>query len=143
MLCVAKSLRGVVVACLVFGGVVLVSPPALADAPASGGSVIITAVIAPVRSIVVDRQDTVLEITSNSPDAVIPSVYKDKLDTKPVALTPAIYSQYAAIIRHVDLHKAGVVYRLDGSTGNKLTGWRGRTSLSGYQSILLRPYHAF
>jgi hypothetical protein len=142
MLCVAGSLKGVIIACMVISGVVLINSAAQADSPASGGSVVITAVIAPVRTIVINDQNKILEVISNGPNNVTPSVYKNRLTTKPVALTPAIYDQYAVILRNTELHRTGIIYKLDSDAKNKPGGWRGLINISSYQSILPKSVHA-
>lgn len=111
MLRVPGSVLGLAVMCLLTTGVLLMSPAASADTIAPGGSVTITATISPVRIIVVNSSGAILEILSNGPSDVTPSVYRDSFNTKPIALTPAVYNRYAAIIRHTDLRKTGVIYK--------------------------------
>ncbi len=72
--------------CLLTTGVLLMSPAASADTIAPGGSVTITATISPVRIIVVNSSGAILEILSNGPSDVTPSVYRDSFNTKPIAL---------------------------------------------------------
>jgi hypothetical protein len=138
MLRVSGSLLSVVFICLAVGGL-LISPHALADSP-TGNSIIITASIAPVRYIVVNDHGAIIEILSNTRSDVTPSVYKNRPDS-PVALTEPIRDQYAALIRHIDLHETGVVYKSDASANNESVDRRGWMGLSSYQSILGRTAH--
>lgn len=93
--------------------------PVRAAPQSAGGSVIIRAAVAPVRYILVDDRGKIREILSNSPTDVTPLVYKNKFDTKPIALSPAIYDQYAAIMTRVDNRRTGVIYQAKAATGKK------------------------
>jgi hypothetical protein len=124
--------------CMVFS----YSQPVLAAPMSSGSSVTITAVIAPVRIILVNGRGVIIKILSNSPANVTPSVYKNKLNTKPTALTHSIYSQYSAIIQHADLHKTGVIYELKSHVDKKNIGWREWINLGSYQSGLFHMSRA-
>lgn len=103
-------------ACLIVGGLFFTCEPAAADSPVSsqtgGGSVIITATIAPVRDVLVDNHGVILEILSNTSDNVAPTVYKNRLDTDPIPLEPGVAERYDSLIRRVNTHKTGVIYRL-------------------------------
>jgi len=76
----------------------------------SGNSVTITAVVAPVRTILVDNNLRIIQIESNTPLNVTPSVYKGTYTSKQVSLTPSINKQYKAIINRVNTRKTGIIY---------------------------------
>lgn len=129
--------------CLLVGGLVVADTcPVLAAPQSSGGNVIITAVIAPVRYILVDDNYRVQEIISNSRTDVTPVVYKDRLNTAPISLTPAIASQYAAIMAHVNASHPGVIYRFKQDMAKKQTGLFARTNL-GWQLFPKPPHMIF
>lgn len=58
----------------------------------------ITATVAPARSIVVDDAGRILSIVSNTNEAVIPTVYVNKVHGEERPLTPDLQSKYDSII---------------------------------------------
>jgi hypothetical protein len=100
------------VACVVVGYLVLCGAQSTAAAAqAVDSSVTISAVIAPVRSIVVNQQGVIQQITSNSPAAVTPTVYRNSLQGPAVALNSSILKQYHAILPHLNRQRTGIIYR--------------------------------
>lgn len=93
---------------------VLMAPVAIISAdpssPNGGGSVEISAAITPVRIVVVS-DDRIVEILSNGPGNVAPSVHRGSPEGPTVAMTGRTAAQYAAIMHHVDQHKTGIIYR--------------------------------
>lgn len=93
-------------------GITLLMNSSSALAMSSSGSVTVTAVVAPVRYILVNDNDKITEVLSNSHFNVTPVVYRNKFNTVPIALNLAVRSQYLAILPHLDTRHAGVIYRL-------------------------------
>ncbi len=117
------AFAGPVVICLLavlWPGTVLAAPLT------AGGSVIISASIAPARYILVDSHGRIREVLSNSPENVMPLVYKGRFNSAPITLTPAILSQYKTIMAHVDARHDGVIYQSAPVTATKpaaIAGW--------------------
>lgn len=103
--------RLVVTGFIVGGLIAIATNPVPAAAQSSIGMVTVTAVIAPVRSIVVDERGTIRQIQSNTPAAVTPIVYRNSLTGTQLALTPPILAQYNGIITRVDTQHTGIIYR--------------------------------
>ncbi|MGH7234514.1 MAG: hypothetical protein ACREF7_03675 [Candidatus Saccharimonadales bacterium] len=95
----------------VFGLIYLYSQPALADSGSSSGNIEIVAYVKPVRDVLINAQGRISEIQSNTSSNVAPSVYRDSYNTKPIKLSPNIYSQYTTILAHLNLNKTGVIYK--------------------------------
>jgi hypothetical protein len=89
--------------------------PVAADAGA-GTSVTVTAVIRPVRIVVVDDRGVITRILINGPGAITPTVHRNSPDGPPAALTPSVSRQYDAIIRRVNTHKTGLIYSSSSSS---------------------------
>ena len=94
---------------VVIGLFVLATVPVLADSQ-TGNSVTITAVVAPVRYVLVDDHDSIKQITSNTPLNVVPKAYKNSYQSAPLPLSTAVDSQYVAIMAHVNTKNDGVIY---------------------------------
>lgn len=77
---------------------------------AAGSSVTITAVIRPVRIVVVNDEGTITQILSNGPGDTTPSVHLDKPDGPLLPMAGRIASQYGSIMRRADQQKTGVIY---------------------------------
>jgi hypothetical protein len=120
--------------CLIITGAIFLGMPLVvaAQAPSGGANTIITAAITPVRYIVINNHGQITEILSNCRANVTPSVYRNSFNTPPIELSPAIYSQYAAIMAHTDTRGTGVIYQLQNSRGKKPTGLAGLISLISY-----------
>lgn len=84
---------------------------ATAAADSGGGSVEISATIAPVRIIVVDGSNRITQIISNGPGNITPSVHKNSPEGPLTSVTTRIAGQYAAIMRHINQKKTGVIYK--------------------------------
>ena len=132
MLRTSGKLIGLTVACLVLGSTNTCH--ALTNPPAASGSVTISAAIAPVRYILVDDHYRITKILSNSQADVTPLVYKNNFNTRPIALRPGIYSQYAGIMASINTRDTGVIYRLKDPEGAKPTAIFRQLRLFGYQS---------
>lgn len=92
--------------------VIIVVVTAIASAvPKSGDSFTVLATVAPQRSVVVDKDLTVLQIYSNTTKDVRPNVYLDKIDGEEVAYSDSILHQYQAIKKSVNFTKPGLVYQ--------------------------------
>lgn len=87
---------------------------------AQSGSTIVTAVVAPVRIIVVNDSGEITKVVSNTPKAVTPTVRKNTPDGLQITLTKDIGAQYTAITRHMNTHKIGVIYQTNNRVGARI-----------------------
>jgi len=130
------------VAFIVLGSTLLLNTCcAVAPSPATNSSVVISAVIAPVRYILVNDQGIITEILSNSQENVMPTVYKNKLGSEPITLSRAIYSQYISLMTNISSNHNGVIYRRNDHASKKPTAIAELVGLSSYQSVLFRAPH--
>jgi len=79
-------------------------PAVLADS----NTITITAVVAPVKIMIVDSQGTIQKIISNSPLPTAPIATTNP--NCPLVITPPLLRQYADIAAHHNLNRVGVVY---------------------------------
>jgi hypothetical protein len=85
--------------------------PVFAAVTSSGSLVIIKAVIEPVRYILVDKNNQIEQIQSNCQTDVIPVVYRDNFNSKPISFSPSISNQYQKIMSQINTNKTGVIYQ--------------------------------
>ena|ERR1017187_2399839 len=100
----------VVLLCVSFFLIALVSGSPILALGQSSGIIVVTAVVPPVRYILVNRQATIIAILSNTPINVTPMVYVNSLKGAPLALTPVIDQQYETILATVDATQPGIIY---------------------------------
>ena len=72
---------------------------------------IISSNIRPVRYVLVNSNDEILEIQSNSQVKVEPTVFRSSYSSRPTSMTPEIMAEYNSIITKIDLGRTGVVYK--------------------------------
>jgi hypothetical protein len=104
------GLSVVVLLCVSFFMLTIVSDSPASALDQSSGTIVVTAVVPPARYILVNRQATITEILSNTPTNVVPMVYVNSLKGSPLVLTPAINQQYEAILATTDTARPGVLY---------------------------------
>lgn len=84
---------------IIIGGLLALSPSAaFADTISVSQTVVITATVAPARSIVVNDAGQMIKIYSNTNERVAPKVYVGKAPGPEVVLTPQLKSQYDHIM---------------------------------------------
>lgn len=137
------SFRAAIAGCLV--AVIFVGcGSAAADDYAPDGSVVVTAVVRPVRIVVVNDGGSITEVLSNGPGVIIPTVHRGNPDGPTVTLTPAVSKQYTAIIRRADTHKTGVIYRLEQPRHSTLPpDWRVASGAGRVRSLMLPGLRLF
>jgi len=86
------------VLCLPLIGLLLLPAPAAAEAMAVSQVIVITATVAPARSIIVNDQGQATQIISNTPQNVTPKVYVNKMFGPEQPLTPSLQQQYRSVI---------------------------------------------
>lgn len=80
---------------------------------ALGQGVEIVAKVQPVRDVVVNQKQHVIEVISNTYDSVPPSVWLDSVGYKQLAMTSSIETQYQAILTKVPWQtRYGTIYSL-------------------------------
>lgn len=73
----------------------------------------LTGIMPPLRNIVVDGQDNIIEITSNTPENVVPKVFLGSMKQgNETSLTPAILEDYESKIKGKDLHSTELHFTL-------------------------------
>ena len=78
----------------------------------TGDNVTITAVIKPVRYILINKYGTITEILSNTTQSVKPIVYLDKLNGNQVSFSSNLQRQYISILESINTAKKyGVIYK--------------------------------
>jgi homoserine trans-succinylase len=95
---------------LVFLLLFLNSNTALAQAQTSG-TIVVTAVIAPVRYVLIDNKGNIKEILSNTKENITPKVYINSLSSSQATLTIQVYQRYEAIIDKVNTKRTGIIYQ--------------------------------
>jgi hypothetical protein len=80
-------------------------------AAASGNNVEIVSVVAAVRYILVDNKDSIVQIQSNTQTDVLPVVYENNFNSKPIPLSPLVDAQYKKIIAKINTKNTGIVYQ--------------------------------
>ncbi len=100
----------------------------------TSGGVMITAVIAPVRDILVNNQGVIQQIVSNTSEDVSPKVYQSSFHASQTTLSPDVNKQYQKIMLTVDTKRTGIVYRATprASASFHTLSWQFLT----YQSVL-------
>lgn len=63
----------------------------------------ITGVVPPMRNIIVDGRGNIIEITSNTPESVMPKVYLNSFTGPELPLTPIVLKDFEAKTKHVDM----------------------------------------
>ncbi|HUD05339.1 MAG TPA: hypothetical protein VMR18_00245 [Candidatus Saccharimonadales bacterium] len=86
------------------------SNTALAQAQTSG-TIVVTAVIAPVRYVLIDNKGNIKEILSNTKENITPKVYINSLSSSQATLTIQVYQRYEAIIDKVNTKRTGIIYQ--------------------------------
>ena len=105
--------------------------------PLETGGVTISAVVTPVRYILVDKHNVIQQVLSNSPEAVTPIVYKYSFTSVPIPLTAAIDTQYEAIMAHTNVHHTGLIYASTTDSPKSLTNW---LRLSAHESLVAEKF---
>ncbi len=83
---------------------------AWAQTLSSGQEIVVQAQILPARYIIIDKQNNIIEIGSNTKEDVLPQVYLGSIGSNSgVPLTRDIYNQYRGILPAGKSH-AGVLY---------------------------------
>src|SRR5580700_8164426 len=68
--------------------------------------------VPPMRYLVVNNQNKIIEVTSNTTVYVQPSVYRNKIAiNNQISLTPLINQEYKTLGQQYNLYKVGVVYQ--------------------------------
>jgi hypothetical protein len=89
---------------------VFISTQSVAADTTGSGNVVVSAVIAPVRYIVVNN-NKIVEIISNTDQDVTPTVELSKLGGKQISINQEIKNQYVNIMsRHKNLKHYGIIY---------------------------------
>lgn len=89
--------------------VYLLSPIVSADELASV-SYTVTAIVEPIRYVVVDNSDMITEIMSNSNINVKPVFYMNSLKSNPIKPSPQMLVSYNKLIGSLNTNKPGVIY---------------------------------
>jgi hypothetical protein len=104
-------LRGFIVVLAAFmSATSLMGVAPVVSADATGGSVEISAVIQPVRIVVVGPSGQIVQILSNGPGDITPQFHKNNPEGPLITMTGRLSNQYAAIMRKVDQRRTGVIY---------------------------------
>ena len=95
---------------LVFGLAFLVlSSPVSADV-IGFSQITLQGTVPPMRYLVVNNQNKIIEITSNTNAYVQPTVYRNKLiSDNEIGLTPLINQEYKTLEHQYNLYKVGIV----------------------------------
>ncbi len=92
---------------------------ALSPAPATqfngGGSTEVSVSIQPVRLVLINDQNKIVKIISNSTANVTPTVYKRSFSSPPIAISPDIRQQYDTILAGLDTARTGTIYQAEPS----------------------------
>lgn len=81
----------------------------------------VSAVVAPLRVILVDKDHTIIRILSNSPKEVIPTVYVNTAVNR-ISYNSRIGGQYIQLSKTIDYSKTGIVYQRGKSTKKQPIG---------------------
>jgi hypothetical protein len=123
--------------CLILSCLLLSQLGSVYALPASAsGSITISAVVAPVRIIDVDSSGKVVEIISNSPSPVGPTVIRNLVYSKPIPLTKSIQSQYSAVTARINVHDTGIIYARPSAARLRTSDITELKHPVSYQSIL-------
>lgn len=78
----------------------LVPASALAGSLSASGRITITARVAPTIYVIVNNQDQIMEVTSNTPEIIAPTIFRLKVaEGSQITATPEILDQYQALIK--------------------------------------------
>ena len=108
---------------------------ALNQAPAS---IVVTAVVAPVRYVLVNQNIEIIEILSNTPLNVPPKVYQSSFKSNEIPLTTPIDKSYRDIIVKINTSKTGVIYSRQANQPVGLISMDSLRSLSKIESVLFK-----
>lgn len=103
------SLRLLLVSVAVFTVLFVGTSPAFA-AVVSGATTTITAVILPVRYVLLDNQGDITEIISNTTADVTPRVYETSFQSSELPLTPKLNQQYIKLLQGIQTTHFGTIY---------------------------------
>jgi hypothetical protein len=95
---------GLLLFCLVESGSL-----ASADTLSVQQTITVHAIVAPARTVVVDQSNHILDIFSNTPDSVTPTVHMGGINGPKQSLSPSLQKQYQSIISK---HKGSMVGKL-------------------------------
>lgn len=123
---------GLFLACSLFGSTTSALAPELVMQAGNSGSSEILANIQPIRSILINDQDKIMQIISNSTVNVTPTVYKHSFSSPPIPINPNIRKQYDTILAGLDTAQTGSIYQAGPSIISQLE------RLASTQSILFR-----
>ncbi|MBW4061182.1 hypothetical protein HJC99_01250 [Candidatus Saccharibacteria bacterium] len=132
---VERGVGGIIIGSVLLGAMLVLARPASAH---SGSNVVITVVVAPVRDILIDKHNQIIEILSNCPDDVTPLVYKNTFNSAPIAFNPAVHQQYTAIMARANTAHTGVIYQRAQPTISRQPIIAVLAHSGSYQSILSR-----
>jgi hypothetical protein len=97
-----------------FAFILVNSAPAAAQTISASHKIYIRAVVAPARTVVVDKSGQIIEIDSNTASSVTPQVFLNRVTAdNEVSLTPAVYNQYLKLLAQSST-KVGQIYKLQG-----------------------------
>ena len=87
-----------------------------ADVVASG-QITLQGIVPPLRCLIVNNKNQIIEVTSNTASNVIPTVYRNKISaSNEVSLTPSLEQEYEMIGHQSDLQRIGIVYQRSSTT---------------------------
>jgi hypothetical protein len=104
----------------------MIVPPIYASATPIVGenSIEVTAEVVPIRYIVINRNNVIIEITTNTPNLITPTVLQNSIIGTQVQLTNNIIQQYQKILSDCNFSKDyGIIYisgRCNGSFTNRI-----------------------
>jgi hypothetical protein len=103
----------------------------------SSGTTTVSAVVAPVRDILVNTDGNIVQIASNTPENVTPTVFMKSFETPPIPLTTKVFTQYLSLLSNINKNSMGIIYPAPNVPSKKsglLTAW---LKLGDYESTLL------
>ena len=103
------SLRLLLLSLALLAVVSVPASPVLA-ATAAGATTTITAVILPVRYILLNKQGEIITIISNTTTDVTPKVYMASFQSPELPLTPALNKQYLQLMSGLQTTRFGTIY---------------------------------
>jgi hypothetical protein len=77
------------------------------------GQVTLEGIVPPMRCLIVNNQNQIVEVVSNTNAEIQPTVLRNKvLDSNQISITPLIQWEYNVLGRHLNLNQVGMVYKL-------------------------------
>ncbi len=99
------------VGAVLFVWILLLCPNIVSADLVGTGQIMLQGTVPPLRNVIVNNQDQITEITSNSTADIQPTVYRNKILTIDIiSISPKVSQEYKMLSQKYNLNRVGIVF---------------------------------